>query len=462
MHPRTTVGGRTEAAATAFTSSRDWQQVRESWTGDADPREGASSVTTTRPRDAGGVSGGPRTVEPRWGWPAPWPLAPPPPPRSGDPRLAAPRGTPAGLGLGGLSRLYRESAQSPWRDALVREDLEDGSLARHVAAGVRGLCASPAVFARRLGSSARYREQLSWLTSTGCSAAQVYREVAAADVQAACAVLGPTFEGSPEPDGLVSLDVAPPFVASTRTAVAAAHRLHHRIDRPNFIVGIRATAQGVPAIQALVTAGRSVNATSICSLRRYRTVLEAYVAGMEAFVARGGNPANVYGVATFAVALVDTSVDSRLAVSTDSRAAGLLGAAGVAQATLAHRLFTDCFSTSRWRRLADLGARPQRLAFSTAGTDVTSPQVRRYVRELVLPNTVHALSKAGIAALDGNPAPVSTLPAKTQRADAVLADLAHLGIDLDVIGLALEDKAAAQVQGSFARALARIGSSEPR
>jgi len=308
----------------------------------------------------------------------------------------------------------------------------------------------------------RYREQLSWLISTGCSAAQVYREVAAADVQAACAVLRPTFEGSREPDGIVSLEVAPPFVVSSRTAVAAAQRLHHRIDRPNFVVGIPATTQGVPAVHALVSAGRSVNATSLYSLQRYRTVLEAYVSGLEAFISHGGDPAGVHGVATFAVALVDEAVDTRLADSADSRAPGLRGAAGVAQATLAHQLFTACFSTLRWRRLSDLGATPQRLAFSSSGTDVSSSQVRRYVRELALPNTVHALSEAGIAALNENSAPAGALRADAQRAAAVLADLASLGIDLDVQGPSLAAQAATQAQGSFDRALARIGSSEPR
>jgi transaldolase len=290
----------------------------------------------------------------------------------------------------------------------------------------------------------------------------VYREVAAADVQAACAVLRPTFEGVREPDGLVSLEVAPPFLGSTRTAVAAAQRLHHRIDRPNFIAGIPATAHGVPAVQALVSVGRSIHATSIFSLQRYRTVLEAYLSGLESFVSRGGDPASVHGVATFAVSLLDEAVDSRLAVSADSRASGLRGAAGVAQAALAHRLFTATFSSARWQRLSRLGATPQRLAFSSSGAGVSASQVRRYVRELALPNTVHALSEAGIAALEGNHVPAGSLAADSQKAAAVLAELASLGIDLDVVGPSLEVRAATQAQGAFDRALARIGSKEPR
>jgi transaldolase len=351
-------------------------------------------------------------------------------------------------------RLYLDHAQSPWFDSLTRDALEDGSLARQVGAGLRGVNANPAVFAGALERSVRYRDQLSWLTSAGCSAQQSYREVAATDVLAACAVLRPVFESSQETDGFVSLEVTPPFAAKTRDAVAAAQRLHYRIDRPNFLVAIPATVQGLPVIEALISAGRSVHATSIYSLRRYRAVLEAYLAGLETFVARGGNPAQVHGVATFSLVPLDDEVNHRLEMLGGGVASALRQTAGVAQVTLAHRLAAAYSSSRRWQRLSRLGASPQRLGVSSSGASLSSSQLARYVQELALPNTVHALSEAGIAALREAPVRTGRIHADAENAAAVLADLAGLGIDLDVVGLAMEARGARHAHRSFARALA--------
>ena len=182
-----------------------------------------------------------------------------------------------------------------------------------VAAGIRGIIANPVVFARALESSAEYDQQLSWLFSTGCTVEEAYRELRATDALAACAILRPTYETSQCVDGLVSIEI------DTRTSHAApSASVRQRIDcinastDPTYWSQCPRLALGVPAVQAMVSAGRNINATSIFSLARYSAVIDAYQSGLEAFVGHGGDPAAVHGLASFSLSPVDAEVDRRL------------------------------------------------------------------------------------------------------------------------------------------------------
>ena len=237
-----------------------------------------------------------------------------------------------------LERLYTEQRQSPWLDNLTRAYLRDGTLAAFVADGIRGVTANPTILAKAIGASDLYDAQFFALTAAGYSVEDAYWELAVHDVIDALAVLRPTYDNSRGSDGFVSLEVAPELARDTAATIAAAVRLHERIARPNLLVKIPATAEGIPAIEATIGRGLSINVTLIFSLSRYEQVIEAYLAGLETLAGRGGDVAAVRSVASFFVSRVDTHVDKRLEQIGGAGAAALRGRAGIAQARLAYQL----------------------------------------------------------------------------------------------------------------------------
>ncbi|HKX71776.1 MAG TPA: transaldolase, partial [Acidimicrobiales bacterium] len=251
-----------------------------------------------------------------------------------------------------LQRLYHEQGQSPWLDNLTRVHLRDGTLGRMVADGIRGVTANPTILARAIEGSDAYDEQFATLVARGRTVEEAYWDLVVDDIAGALGVLRPTFDAGGGTDGFVSIEVAPEIARDTDATIAAARQLHERIDRPNLFVKIPATAEGVPAIQAMIAEGRSINITLIFSLARYAEVIEAYLAGLEALARRGGDLASVHSVASFFVSRVDTEVDRRLEAIGGAAALALRGRAAVAQAKLAYRLFRDRFAGERWERLA--------------------------------------------------------------------------------------------------------------
>jgi transaldolase len=297
-----------------------------------------------------------------------------------------------------LERLYTEYGQSPWLDNLTRGHLRDGTLARMVADGIRGLTANPTIFTRAIVGSADYDEQFAALAAAGCPLEDAYWHLVVDDVTAALAVLRPVFDASGGTDGFVSVEVAAELARDTRATLVAARALHERIAAPNLFVKIPATAEGVPAVQAMIAEGRSINITLIFSLARYRQIIEAYLAGLEAFIERGGDPSRVHSVASFFVSRVDTEVDLRLEGIGTGEALALRGRAAIAQAKLAYQLFREQFSGRRWERLAGLGAHLQRPLWASTSTKNLAYPDTRYIDELIGPDTVNTLPETTIAA----------------------------------------------------------------
>jgi transaldolase len=338
-----------------------------------------------------------------------------------------------------LQRLYTEHGQSPWLDNLTRRYLHNGTLARMVGDGIRGVTANPTIFAKAIEGSADYDEQFSSLMAAGGSVDDAYWELVVADITAALAVLRPVFDTADGTDGFVSVEVAPELARDTLATIVAARALHERIDEPNLFVKIPATAQGVPAVQAMTAEGRSINITLIFSLARYAQVIEAYLAGLEAFTASGGNPSTVHSVASFFVSRVDTEVDRRLeAIGTDE-ALELRGRAAVAQAKLAYRLFQHQFSGERWQRLASSGAHRQRPLWASTSTKNPAYPDTLYVDELIGSDTVNTLPEPTIAAFEDHGRLARTLDTVLDEAAEVMRRLAASGVDMDDVGLTLEN-----------------------
>src|SRR5260221_1865146 len=214
-----------------------------------------------------------------------------------------------------LERLFTEQGQSPWLDNLSRAYLRDGTLGRYIADGVRGLTANPTIFARAIEGSATYDEQFSALVASGKSVSDAYWEPVIDEIVSAPGLLRPIYDESNGSDGFASIGVAPEIPHATAATVAAAGELHERIAQPNLLVKIPATPAGAPAIQAMIAEGRSINVTLIFSLDRYSQGIEAYLTGLEALNAKGGDLTAVHTVASVFRSRVDTegarSLDAR-------------------------------------------------------------------------------------------------------------------------------------------------------
>lgn len=353
-----------------------------------------------------------------------------------------------------LVRLHDEQGQSPWLDNLSRRDLRSGALARLVASGVRGVTSNPTIVAKAIEGSDAYDEQFELLMTQGRSVEDAYWDLAVADVDDALALLRATFDANHGDDGFVSIEVAPADASSTHATIEAARRLHLWIAQPNLLVKIPATSQGVPAIEAMIGEGRSINVTLIFSLARYRQVLEAYLSGLEALAERGGNLSTVHSVASFFVSRVDTEVDRRLEELGTSAALGLRGRAAIAQAKVAYEMFRRAHSGARWERLAALGAQVQRPLWASTSTKNPAYPDTLYVDNLIGPNTVNTLPETTMTAFEDHGTLERTIDRRLTDAEACLRDLASVGIDMDAVGDKLETEGIAAFEKSFNGVLA--------
>lgn len=348
-----------------------------------------------------------------------------------------------------LARLFTECGQSPWLDNLARPYLRDGTLARMVAGGIRGVTANPTIFARAIQGSSAYAEQFYDLISSGSTVEDAYWELVISDVEAACSVLRPVFDASGGTDGFVSIEVAPELARDTTGTATAARALHERIRLPNLFVKIPATAEGVPAIHTMISEGRSINITLIFSLERYAEVIDAYLDGLEAFAITGGDLATVRSVASFFVRGVDTEVDQRLDRIALDAARDLRGRAAVAQAKLACQLFRNRFSGDRWEHLAALGAHVQRPLWASTSTKNPAYPDTLYVDSLIGPDTVNTLPEPTIAAFEDHGRLARSIELDVKGAHQVMDDLDAVGIDLRDVGLTLEQQGVASFRQSF-------------
>jgi len=361
-----------------------------------------------------------------------------------------------------LQRLYDEQGQSPWLDNLTRVYLRDGTLARLVADGIRGVTANPTILARAIEGSDAYDEQFATLIAQGRTVVDAYWDLVVDDIVDGLGVLRPTFDSSGGTDGFVSIEVAPEIARDTHATIAAARQLHERIARPNLFVKIPATGEGVPAIQAMIAEGRSINITLIFSLARYAEVIDAYLSGLETLAQRGGDLASVHSVASFFVSRVDTEVDGRLDAIGTRDALALRGQAAVAQAKLAYRLFRDRFAGERWERLAARGARPQRPLWASTSTKNPSYPDTLYVDGLIGPDTVNTLPETTIAAFEDHGAIARTIDSGVDDAIAVMQALAQVGLDMEDVGRALEDQGVASFHESFVHVLHALQTKAPQ
>lgn len=349
-----------------------------------------------------------------------------------------------------IIRLHEEFDQSPWLDNLQRGYLTSGELAGLRDAGIRGLTSNPTIFHKAITGSADYDDQFGTLAADDNPTLDDYWALVLQDINGACDVFDPVYESSDGVDGYVSVEVDPGLANNGAGTEAAARDLHERLGRRNVMVKIPATAAGVAPIQAMLAEGRNINVTLIFSLDRYRDVMEAYLAGLEAYATDDeADLSRVASVASFFISRVDTEVDRRLDAIGTPEALTLRGRAAVAQGHLAYRLFTETFAGPRWDALAAKGARVQRPLWASTSTKNDAYPDTLYVDRLIGPHTVNTLPDATIVAFGDHGNLARTVDADIDGARAVWQSLADVGVDMDEVADQLEREGVASFQKSF-------------
>ncbi|GAA3650718.1 transaldolase [Nonomuraea antimicrobica] len=335
-----------------------------------------------------------------------------------------------------------------WLDDISRERLRSGNLERLISEkNVVGVTSNPTIFANALGKGDAYDSQLHDLAVRGVEVGEAVRAITTYDIRWAADVLRPVYDATGGVDGRVSLEVDPRLARESEKTVAEARALWWLVDRPNLFIKIPATLEGLPAITQALSEGISVNVTLIFSLERYRAVMDAWLAGLEAAQAKGLNLATIESVASFFVSRVDTEIDKRL----DSLGKPeLKGKAGVANARLAYAAFEDVMNSERWQRLREAGARPQRPLWASTGVKNPEYSDTLYVDQLVAPGTVNTMPEKTLdATADHANVSGDTVRPFYEQAWNTMAALKDAGVDYDDVVKVLEEEGVEKFEASW-------------
>lgn len=352
-----------------------------------------------------------------------------------------------------IARL-NEFGQSPWYDNLARELLTGGGLAAMIADdGIRGVTSNPTIFEKAMAAGAGYDEQLAESAAAGLDMAASYWALVRDDIAHAADLLRPVYERTEGQDGYVSVEVSPDLAHDATATIEQARSLFDALGRPNAMIKIPGTVEGLPAVTETIAAGINVNVTLIFSLTRHDAVIDAYLAGLERFVAAGGDPARIASVASFFVSRVDTETDRRLPDAHPRR-----GQAAVANAKLAYSQFRERFAGPRWDALAAKGARVQRPLWASTSTKNPAYSPTLYVDELIGADTVNTLAPPSIEALRNGEGSqrADTVEKDVEAARAVFLGLADAGVDFDDVTATLEREGVAAFSASFHDALGTL------
>ena len=354
-----------------------------------------------------------------------------------------------------------DAGVSIWLDDLSRAILTDGTLEGLVAdKGVVGVTTNPTIFAAALAKGDAYAEQVGQLAKDGADVERAVFEITTDDVRAACDLLRPIFDRTDGEDGRVSIEVDPRLARDTKATVEMAKRLWATVDRPNVMIKIPATVEGLPAISEVIADGINVNVTLIFSLDRYRGVMNAYLTGLEQAREHGKELSTIHSVASFFVSRVDAEIDKRLDARTGEaaeQAKELRGKAGIANARLAYQAYEEVVSTPRWQNLADDGAHKQRPLWASTGVKDPAYPDTMYVTELVAPNTVNTMpGKTLDAVADHGTVTGDAVTGTYAQARQTLDDLERLGIGYTEVVEKLEDEGLQKFDVSWEELLASV------
>lgn len=317
--------------------------------------------------------------------------------------------------------------QSVWVDQLSREMIESGELEQLIERGVRGVTSNPSIFESAMTHSDSYAPQLKDLVDKGKDLKGIYESVVFKDIQDAADLLRDVYNRSEQGDGFVSLEASPDLAHDTQGTLQEIRHFHKMVDRPNVMFKVPATEEGYPAIEELTAEGININITLMFSLEQYDKVSEAYLSGLEKFIESGGNPGQVYSVASFFVSRVDTKVDERLSQLGQPE---LKGKIAIANAKMAYQRFLETFRGERWQRLALKGAHLQRVLWGSTSTKNPDYPDTMYVDNLIGPNTINTVPPHTLEAFLDHGALSLSLQQGVDQAREDLEQLEKVGVDL--------------------------------
>ncbi len=336
--------------------------------------------------------------------------------------------------------------QSIWYDNIQRSMFSSGKLEGLIASGVMGMTSNPSIFEKSITGSDDYDGSIYELSSAGLDLDSIYEQLVLADIADAADILRNVYDRTDGLDGYVSLEVRPTLATDTDKTIEEARRLFMTLDRPNVMIKVPATSQGIPAVKALIAEGININVTLVFSISQYEAVADAYLAGLEQRLAAGHEISHVASVASFFVSRVDTAVDKKLQEIGDTT---LQGKIGIANSKAAYLHFQQIFGGSRWEKLRSAGARVQRPLWASTSTKNPAYPDTLYVDNLIGPDTVNTIPPVALEAFIDHGQVELTLEKQVDRALTQLDQLESLGIDLEDITQTLQDEGVAAFENSF-------------
>jgi transaldolase len=321
--------------------------------------------------------------------------------------------------------------QSIWLDLISRGLLTSGELQRFIDKGVTGVTSNPSIFQKSICESADYDRPIQEILKAQprIDVLSLYEKLVVEDIQRAADVLSPIYDVTKGTDGFVSLEVAPNLAALTAKTISEAQRLWKLVARPNLMIKVPATPEGIPAIEALIAGGINVNATLIFSLQQYDDVARAYIRGLE----KNPEPVKVASVASFFVSRIDTTIDKALEKNGDPEALELRGKAAVACAKMVYRRCKEIFYGASFKAQTSRGAKVQKLVWGSTGTKNPKYSDVIYVEEIIGPDTINTIPMGTLKAFLEHGKPRLSLTENVELAEKALADLKKVKIDLDAV-----------------------------
>ena len=323
--------------------------------------------------------------------------------------------------------------QSVWLDNISRDLLNNKELQKLIEeVGLKGVTSNPTIFQKAIGSGSAYDGQIEQLLSINpsLSADELFEELAVCDIQRAADVLFPVYEKTEGVDGFVSIEVSPILAYNTEGTINEARRLNKKVNRPNVMIKIPATMEGLPAIKQMIAEGVCINLTLIFSQQIYEQVVEAYIAGLEERNKKNGRLNNVSSVASFFISRIDTSVDKELDKVGNT---ALKGKIAIANAKLVYEKSKEIFSSNRFKKLMDKGARIQRLLWASTSTKNPFYPETIYIDELVGKDTINTMPPATIEAFKTKGKVYNAIEDKVGEARNQMKTLKDLKIDFSEI-----------------------------
>ena len=348
--------------------------------------------------------------------------------------------------------------QSIWIDFIRREMISSGEMRRLIQEdGVSGVTSNPSIFEKAIAESPDYDDAIRALTSEGKTPDEIYQHLTVEDIQMVADLLHPIYERTHGRDGFISLEVSPVLAHDMKGTIQEAHRLWAVTNRPNLMIKVPATQEGIPAIQQLIAEGININITLLFGLPRYREVLDAYLTGLESLASKGRSLGQVASVASFFLSRIDTLLDPLLETkmldggAQADIAARLHGEVAIASAKVAYQIFREIFGSDRFRKLRDRGARTQKLLWASTSTKNPVYSDTKYIDPLIGADTINTLPVETLNAFRDHGHPRKTLDEDVQWAYQVLQDLSLLGIDLDRVTQQLEEEGVEKFSSALTR-----------